>query len=165
MTSIRKLLANRANAKKSTGPKTIAGMVRAARNGLRHGLSLPVTDGEFDRDVEALARAIAGEGASRERFACARRIAAAQLDLRRVALARCDLVTEAGPDMVRAIMDRRLLVKLAPLERYEQRALARRRFAVRDFDRTVRNERRAKISLHFSRTKPTGENAVNSKVC
>jgi len=39
MTSRRQLAANRANARRSTGPKTKAGKARAARNSLTHGLT------------------------------------------------------------------------------------------------------------------------------
>ena len=42
LTSDRKIEANRANARASTGPKTAQGRARTARNALRHALSLPV---------------------------------------------------------------------------------------------------------------------------
>jgi len=144
MISARKLFANRANAKKSTGPKTQAGKARVARNGWRHGLMTPVSSNTgFSAEVEALARLITGNDASRERFDCACRIAEAQLDLKQVRDARQEVVAAAaGPNIVAAIADSNLLKKLAPLNRYEQRALARRRFAVRDFDCIGRDERR-----------------------
>ena len=147
MNSARRLFANRANARKCTGPKTSAGKARVARNGLRHGLCLGLVlpascDAGYPADVETLARVIAGDHASRARHACACRIAAAQLDLKLIRDARQDIVVAAGPDIVGAIKDRKLLAKLKPLSRYEQRALARRRFAIRDFDRVGRDERR-----------------------
>ena len=37
-TSIKRINANRENAKKSTGPKTVSGKFRSCRNGLKHGL-------------------------------------------------------------------------------------------------------------------------------
>ena len=40
--SDRKIRANRANARASTGPKTTQGRIRSARNALRHALSLPI---------------------------------------------------------------------------------------------------------------------------
>ena len=67
MTSDCKIEANRANAQASTGPKTAHGRARSARNALRHGLSLPVySDPILSEEMEALAREIAGEGASHE---------------------------------------------------------------------------------------------------
>lgn len=39
MTSSRKVAANRQNASKSTGPRTVAGRKRSSRNGLRHGFN------------------------------------------------------------------------------------------------------------------------------
>jgi len=61
LTSECKIEANRANARASTGPKTAPGRTRAARNALRHGLSLPVCSGPvLSEEVETLAREIAG---------------------------------------------------------------------------------------------------------
>ncbi|MEK9685060.1 MAG: hypothetical protein VW226_10960, partial [Rhodospirillaceae bacterium] len=39
MTSLRRRLANQRNAKKSTGPRTVAGKRTSSRNALTHGLS------------------------------------------------------------------------------------------------------------------------------
>ena len=43
MISPKKLLSNRQNAKKSTGPKSHNGKLRASRNALAHGLSIPIS--------------------------------------------------------------------------------------------------------------------------
>jgi hypothetical protein len=54
VTSARKIQANRSNARASTGPKTVRGRARAARNALRHGLSLPVySDSVLSEEVDA----------------------------------------------------------------------------------------------------------------
>ena len=67
------------------------------------------------------------------------------------------LLAATGPDIVLAIMDRKLLARLVPLDRYEQRAPARRRFAIQEFDRVGRNERRrAKNNVDFLGNKPNG---------
>ena len=67
MTSERKIRANRANARASTGPKTKRGRSHAARNALRHALSLPVSSDPFlSEEVEALAREIVGRDANVE---------------------------------------------------------------------------------------------------
>jgi hypothetical protein len=89
LTSDRKIKANRANARASTGPKTAQGRARVARNALRHGLSLPIcSDPAVSEEVEKLAREIAGLDADAKRLERARRIADAEIDLRRVRYAR-----------------------------------------------------------------------------
>jgi len=50
MASKRQIKANRANAKRSTGPKTAIGKVRSSRNALRHGLARS----EIGDDAEGL---------------------------------------------------------------------------------------------------------------
>jgi hypothetical protein len=95
-TSERKVRANRENARASTGPKSAQGRTRSARNALRHALSLPVySDKALCEEVEALAREIAGPEANAEMRELARRVAEAQIDLRRVRWARHRLLSKA----------------------------------------------------------------------
>jgi len=97
--SARKLRANRANARASTGPRTAAGKTSAAGNARRHGLSLPVlADPSRAAEVEALAQELAREGASPELQELAARIAEAQIELVRVRRARHDLLSRALAD-------------------------------------------------------------------
>ena len=85
MTSARKLRANRANARASSGPKTAAGKAQSAQNAFRHGFNVPIClDPALASDVEALAQRIVGEGADADVLEPARRIAEAHIDLRRV---------------------------------------------------------------------------------
>jgi hypothetical protein len=96
MISERKVRANRANSRASTGPKTARARARVARNALRHGLNLPIhSDPVWSEEVEALRREIAGTDADVERKEVARRIAEAQIDLRRVRHVRHQLFSEA----------------------------------------------------------------------
>ena len=100
MATERRCAANRANAAKSTGPRTAAGKARVAQNGCRHGLNRPVgRDPAFAGDIEAWARKIcrlppapAADECPDPRLALelhlARRIAEAQVEVRRVRLAR-----------------------------------------------------------------------------
>src|SRR5262249_50723521 len=95
LTSERKIRANRANARASTGPRTTWGRTRATRNALRHALSLPVCSfPDLSEEVRALAREIAGPGANAETQELARRVAEAQIDLRRVRYARHQFLSD-----------------------------------------------------------------------
>src|SRR5262245_53562164 len=128
MISALRIAANRRNALRSTGPRTRAGKTRSAQNARRHGLNRPAAEqAEFVQAISSLARLIAGEGVEDGRPAAALWIAAAHIDVVRVRRARCDLLPMAMTDfdMVR---------RLAALDFYERRALARRGKAMDAFD-------------------------------
>src|SRR3984893_13113796 len=55
MASEKQIAANRANAQKSTGPRTAAGRLKSSRNALRHGLSVPLSLSMTTAKAEALA--------------------------------------------------------------------------------------------------------------
>ena len=99
MTSARKIRANRANARASSGPKTAAGKAQSAQNAFRHGFNVPIfLDPTLASDVEALAQRIVGKSADAHVLESARRIAEAQIDLRRVRSYRHRLIERAMPD-------------------------------------------------------------------
>jgi hypothetical protein len=84
MVSERQIAANRANAKRSTGPKTLVGKMKSGRNALRHGLSLPL-DMEASARGEAIVRTLTHDQASDEQLTAATEVAQAQLELQRLA--------------------------------------------------------------------------------
>ncbi|MBM1171286.1 hypothetical protein [Microvirga arabica] len=61
MTTATRQAANRANARQSTGPRTVAGKARSRLNALRHGLAVPTAAmPEWTATVAALTDAIVG---------------------------------------------------------------------------------------------------------
>jgi nitrate reductase beta subunit len=128
MATLRQIEANRKNAKRSTGPRTLVGKLKSRRNAFQHGLSLPqIMDAATKADVENLARLLANEDANS--MVAALHAAAAHLDLQRVQkirrnkLARMDLATASPEDLQR----------LLAIDRYETRARTRRRRAMSKF--------------------------------
>ena len=100
MTSARKVRANRANARRSTGPKTAAGRAKTAQNARRHGLRIPVlSDPALSVEAEVLAQTILGDASSSpELLELARKIAEAEIDVIRVRRARSELVSSELSD-------------------------------------------------------------------
>lgn len=129
MATEKQISANRANALRSTGPRTAAGRAKSSRNSYRHGLSLPVSaDGPQTRaKIDMIARAIGGDAATEDGLRAAMRVAEAQLDLARIRAIRT-LNTPAALSSTQAL--ERLLV----LDRYERLALSRRKSAKRLLD-------------------------------
>lgn len=155
MASERKLHANQINARASTGPRTASGKAKASRNSKKHGLSLSVLfDPSFLGELHDMGRVIVGEDARAELMEPACRIAAAQLDLARVRKARDILLSEAAalllgddfkedPNAKSPHVIDEVVRRLTPLDRYERRALSRRKLAIREFDATKRQLERA----------------------
>src|SRR4051812_46248054 len=83
MTSEAQVKANRANAKRATGPKSQSGKARAAGNARRHGLTAAVIEGSPEAcAIELLARAFLGDMPRRD-ISCALALEAATAQRKR----------------------------------------------------------------------------------
>ena len=129
MASERKIAANGENARRSTGPHTSQGKRRASQNALRHGLAVKLmNDLNISKEVKRLAGAIAGENPGPGQFDQAQIIAEMEIRLRRIRAARTMLMQE----MVSIpAASRSSTSDLLKIDRYERRALSRRKFAMR----------------------------------
>lgn len=154
MTSLRKIRANRANAKRSTGPKSAQGRLRSARNARRHGLNIPVfADPTLADDITALARTITGLAGDLALDGHAAAFAAAQIDLTRIRGAKHKILcralapptagstenaegaTPSQAALVRfddLILNGEAVRALLLIDNYERRALSRRKRAIRE---------------------------------
>jgi len=128
MATEKQIAANRANAQKSTGPKTAAGRARSSRNAFLHGLSLPLQpDKEASAKASAIARALIRDETTKDRLIAAAAVAQAQLELLRIGKVRDQLMVMI--DLQSAKFEH--LQRLAALDRYERRAHTKRRLALR----------------------------------
>ena len=118
---------------------------------MRHGLAIPARlDPALNREIEGFAELIAGASAPAFLLDCARRIAEAQIDLRRIRrvrllawsmvetdkLKRDDPLSQVslGFDSFGPSAELNVAKQLLQLDRYERRALSRCRAAIREFD-------------------------------
>jgi len=145
--SARKRAANARNARRSTGPRTAAGKARAASNSRRHGLTLSLSEApSWWPMLGALAEAMAGPRADQRQRERAMRVAYAHVEVLRIRKAKCDILANGVSP---ATVDR-----IASLMRYERRAFARRKRAMRAFDAGAednrQNEATGGISFNIS---------------
>jgi hypothetical protein len=151
---------NRRNARRSTGPKSAAGKAKVAKNALRHGLAVPARlDSALSQEIEELAELIAGRNVAPYLLNCAQRVAEAQIDLRRIRRVRLwawskvetgelrqggasPEISEAssGHDSLGAAELNTFAKQLLRLDRYERRALSRRKAAIREFESIVQRQ-------------------------
>jgi hypothetical protein len=91
--SERQIAANRSNARRSTGARSKAGKTRARRNACRHGLCSSISSSAaFAKELEQLARKIAGDTKDQLILQHALTIAQAELELTRVRRAKVALI-------------------------------------------------------------------------
>jgi hypothetical protein len=122
MATEKQIAANRANSKRSCGPKSKIGRLRSSRNAFRHGLSSALA--QNTSGLEPIAMALAGNDANDELLNAARDIARFELELVRIRNVRCRMIMsllEQGHQSP--------LKRLTALDRYERAALTKRKHA------------------------------------
>jgi hypothetical protein len=159
MSSLRKLNANRINAKSSTGPKSAIGRRRASQNARRHGLNIPVLlDPILAQEVKILALHLSQGLENLDLLGATYAVAEAEIDLKRIRKFKRDLFYKlngtrhstnrsewrskpnsdfsGGEKKIEANASA-LLEQMLRIDRYERRALARRKSAIRRFTSCV----------------------------
>jgi hypothetical protein len=126
--SEKQIAANRRNAQKSTGPKTAAGRSTSSRNAFRYGLSLPlIPDAEELAKAELMMRMLVPDQTDDGRVRAASEMVEAQLVQMRVGAIRNTLMNTLMAKLNPASVKLAELRRLAALDRYEARALTKRR--------------------------------------
>ena len=126
MATEKQIAANRANAQRSTGPRTATGRSKSSRNAYRHGLSGPLRlDPVTSAKVDTIAHALAGEKANEDRLTSAADFARAQLELLWIRSTRTKLMEKIALNYNNTQELRRVVA----LDRYERYSLTGRRRA------------------------------------
>ncbi len=128
MATEKQIAANRANAKRSTGPRTAAGKQNSSRNSRRHGLSqLKASDSASAALANAIAEALTAERATGEQLMAAKDYASAVFTLAQIQAIRVEQWAEV--DLQRVDAGSKDLKRLSSLDRYERYELTKRRRA------------------------------------
>lgn len=128
MATEKQIAANRANAKRSTGPRTAAGKERSSRNAYQHGLSvLEPLDASSFAMLNAIVGALAAELATEEQLIAAKDYARAHVTLAQIQAIRVEQWAKVDLQCVDA--GSKDLKRLSSLDRYERYALTKRRRA------------------------------------
>ena len=143
MTSAKAIAANRRNARRCTGPRTVAGKRKVAGNALRHGVIASMgADPTLSAAAAHIAAALAGPFAPLPLRALIEPIAEAQADMLRIRRARAAMIDLAAakiraPGEASAIVE--ALPSLVRLDRYERSAMSRRNRALRALRKSFTN--------------------------
>jgi hypothetical protein len=136
MTSSKQRAANRANALKSTGPKSELGRRRAAVNATQHGLSLPIDTRIFKKEIAAVTRLIRDECESD------------------------DQATELAKRIIDFERNEAYLMKLgdeSPMDELKAWTISSPRMQLNHLIQTHRNKERATITFTTTNKKPKGK--------
>jgi hypothetical protein len=136
MASDKQIVANRANALKSRGPRSAGGKARASRNAIRHGLAANIwKEASAVSSIEGLMQLFRAGGHSEQN---ARLAAVAEFQTRSIRIVRsrigkqlCEAADGCAPDgsLVKDLM------RLQSIDRYEKRVSSRKKRVFRQMQR------------------------------
>ena len=136
MTSPKQRAANRANALKSTGPKSELGRRKAAVNATQHGLSLPIDTRIYKKEIAAVTRLIRDECESD------------------------DQATELAKRIIDFERNEAYLMRLgdtSPMDELKAWTISSPRMQLNHLIQTHRNKERASITFTTPNKKPKGK--------
>ena len=163
--SERRLLANKRNAQRSTGPKTAKGKLISRNNAFRHGLARRVaTDPAFSTHLENLTAMLAEGSNDAWHRELAQNVAECMLELDRIRAASSQILLGLGEfESADLAGHEEAVAQLQKIDRYEQRLYARRRKAVRalvDASRSGAQENEARLE-HRCNKASSGEGPIS----
>ena len=163
--SERRLLANKRNAQRSTGPKTAKGKLISRNNAFRHGLARRVaTDPAFSTHLENLTAMLAEGSNDAWHRELAQNVAECMLELDRIRAASSQILLGLGEfESADLAGHEEAVAQLQKIDRYEQRLYARRRKAVRalvDASRSGAQEKEARLE-HRCNKASSGEGPIS----
>jgi hypothetical protein len=138
MASEKQILANRANALKSRGPRSAGGKARASRNAIRHGLSANIwKQASAVSSIEHLTRLFRADGHSEQKARLAAVVEYQNKSIRNVQSRIGEQLSEAadgrGPEESMA----KNLHRLQSIDRYEKRIASLKKRVLREMQRKI----------------------------
>jgi hypothetical protein len=138
MASEKQILANRANALKSRGPRSAGGKARASRNAIRHGLSANIwKQASAVSSIEHLTRLFRADGHSEQKARLAAVVEYQNKSIRKVQSKIGEQLSDAadgrGPEETLA----KNLRRLQSIDRYEKRIASLKKRVLRKMQRKI----------------------------
>ena len=135
MASDNRVIANRKNAKASSGPRSHAGKRRSSRNAVRHGLAVAIeSDPAWHAGIEILTKILCLTKGNQPDHEHCREAARAVINLQRIRQVRTAIINKLRANRGAVDFHSDLNGVLAKLDRYERRASSRRKRAFKLVD-------------------------------
>src|ERR1035437_7384649 len=138
MASEKQILANRANALKSRGPRSAGGKARASRNGIRHGLAANIwKEASAVSSIEHLTQLFRADGHSEQKSRLAAVVEYQNKSIRNVQSRIGEQLSEAADGRGPAGSMAKNLHRLQSIDRYEKRIASLKKRVLREMQRKI----------------------------